>query len=378
MEMALTDKTSEMALDKADILIVDDSEQNRAVLAGHIRLIGHTSRDAENGLLALAAMRAQTPDLILLDLNMPVMDGVEVLGEMESDSVLSGIPVVIISGNDDPTIISECIRRGADDYLVKPFQPRILRARIENSLAKLRFRQKERALHEMTERYNEELKERVQAQVRQITEAQLSTIFALSTLAESRDPETGAHLERMRSYCALLASELATNGPYAGEISRDFADLLYSASPLHDIGKVGVPDNVLCKPGKLTEDEYAIMQTHCQLGADTLRRLKDKFPDNTFLAMGYEIALYHHEKWNGKGYPSGLRENAIPLSARILALCDVYDALTSKRCYKDAMSHEASAAIIYKERGEHFDPAIVDAFHNCELQFQEICRQFQD
>lgn len=355
----------------ADILVVDDIEQNRAVLRGHIDLLGHGCREAEHGREALERMNEAVPDLVLLDMNMPIMDGRELLSEMKNDTRLAAVPVIVISGNDDTDLISECVRAGADDYIVKPFQPRILRARIENSLAKLRLRR-------VMERDNLELEQRVQSQVRQIAEAQLGTIFALSVLAESRDPETGAHLERIQSYCWVLAEGLAAEGPYTHEISPAYVELLHSTSPLHDIGKVGIPDHVLQKPGKLTDDEFDIMKTHCAIGADTLLRLKEKYPENAFLAMGHEIALYHHEKWNGAGYPNGTAGLDIPLSARILALCDVYDALTSKRCYKDAFSHEKSAAIIREERDKHFDPAVADAFDRCEARFQEIARTFRD
>jgi putative two-component system response regulator len=222
------------------------------------------------------------------------------------------------------------------------------------------------------------LGERVRQQVKQITSTQMATIFAMSKLAESRDPETGAHLERMREYCKVLSEFLSKTQGHNSYIDQTFIDNIYAASPLHDIGKVGILDNVLLKAGPLDDEEWKLMKQHPIIGAETLRAVDSQHPGNEFIKTGIAIALYHHEKWDGSGYPHGLKGTDIPLEARILALGDVYDALTSKRCYKEAFSHEKSREIIMQSNDAHFDPAIVDAFLNIEDEFIRIRSFYQD
>jgi putative two-component system response regulator len=197
-------------------------------------------------------------------------------------------------------------------------------------------------------------------------------------MAESRDPETGAHLERVQSYCRVLAQQLSGMGKYAGEIEPDFVRLLYGTSPLHDIGKVGIPDSVLLKPGRLSDREFDIMKTHTSIGAETLDAALKRFPKTKFLRMARDIAASHHERFDGSGYPAKLVGEDIPLSGRIVALADVYDALTSKRVYKDAFAHEVARGIILKESGSHFDPAIVEAFVAVEQAFIAIRDRFRE
>jgi putative two-component system response regulator len=226
--------------------------------------------------------------------------------------------------------------------------------------------------------YMTNLELKIEEQIRQIAESQFSTIFATCKLAESKDPETGAHLERIRMYCRTLAMELAKTGQHQGVIDDGYIDCIYTASPLHDIGKVGVPDHILSKPGKLTKEEFYIMQTHTSIGGDTLRAIDEKHPGTDFILMGIEIAENHHEKWDGSGYPQGKKAEQIPLSARILAVADVYDALTSTRCYKSAFSHEQSKKIIEEGKGNHFDPDIVEAFLSSEQAFIDIGNRYRD
>ncbi|MEM6561552.1 MAG: HD domain-containing phosphohydrolase, partial [Planctomycetota bacterium] len=201
------------------------------------------------------------------------------------------------------------------------------------------------------------------------------TIFSLARLAEARDHETGAHLERVRTYCRLLATQLAEAGQFTDEIDDGFIELIYQTSPLHDIGKVAVPDCVLLKPGRLDEGEFAIMQTHAEAGAETLNAALSENPDAEFLRMARDIALTHHERFDGKGYPQGLRGGDIPLCGRITAVADVYDALTSKRVYKGRFSHDIAQKMIIEERGRHFDPRVVDAFHACAAAFDNVRRE---
>ncbi|MFA5636595.1 MAG: HD domain-containing phosphohydrolase [Anaerovoracaceae bacterium] len=218
-------------------------------------------------------------------------------------------------------------------------------------------------------KYNEQLEELVDAKVREISDSQIATIYALVKLAESRDDDTGAHIERTAQLCRLFAEKLRVLPEFSKAIDDEYVTNIYRSSPLHDIGKVGIPDAILQKPGKLTPEEFAIMKTHANLGAKTLEEVVNRYRGNTFLKMGLEIAKGHHEKWDGSGYPGGLSGPDIPLSARIMALVDVYDALRSKRVYKKAFSHEKSVAIIEEGKGSHFDPVLVDIFMQNQKEF---------
>lgn len=203
-------------------------------------------------------------------------------------------------------------------------------------------------------------------------------IFAMARLAESRDPETGAHIERVSSYCQALAEGLAIAGPYQSQVDPEFAQLMFATSPLHDIGKVGIPDDILLKPGRLSDREFEVMKSHAQIGADTLDAALLRFPNARFLRIARNIAATHHERFDGSGYPQGLKGRDIPLCGRIAALADVYDALTSRRVYKASMAHDVARGIIIKESGTHFDPAIVDAFLEIETTFKEIHARYKN
>lgn len=222
------------------------------------------------------------------------------------------------------------------------------------------------------DRYNHHLEQIVEEKIKEISESQMATIYALIKLSESRDDDTGAHIERTASFCRLLAKKARNNKKYKYEITDKFTETIYSASPLHDIGKVGTPDNILLKPGKLTDEEFKIMKNHVQIGYDTLSKIGQQYDKNDFLKMGMDIALYHHEKWDGNGYLKGLSGEEIPLSARIMAIADVYDALRSKRVYKEAFSHEKSVDIITQGKGSHFDPDLIDIFLGNQDEFREM------
>lgn len=222
---------------------------------------------------------------------------------------------------------------------------------------------------EELEKYSQHLEKLVEEKVQEISASQMATIYALVKLSESRDDETGKHIERTANFCQLLAEKARSTPQYADEIDDKFIDTIYKASPLHDIGKVGISDNILLKPGKLTEDEFAIMKTHVQIGYQTLAKVGQQYDHNDFLKMGLDIALYHHEKWDGSGYIEGLSGKRIPLAARIMAISDVYDALRTKRVYKEAFSHESSMDIIVSSKGSHFDPELVDIFIQTQDEF---------
>jgi len=362
----------------SDILVVDDNEMNRDMLSRRLLKQGYTVDTAVNGGDAWTKIQSDTYHLVLLDIQMPVMDGHEVLHHMKSNDVTRDIPVIIISAQNELDSVVRCIEMGAEDYLPKPFNPVILKARISASLEKKRLHDLDIKNKQAVEEQNEVLEVRVHEQVKEIASAQLGAIFAMSKLAESKDPETGAHLERMREYCRLLSSELQKNSLYSPIVNDEFIQNIYAASPLHDIGKVGVPDSILLKPGKLTPEEWEEMRAHTIIGAETLRAVDQQHPGNGFLRMGIEIAEGHHEKWDGSGYPKGIKGEDIPLAARILALGDVYDALTSKRCYKDAFSHEKSKQIILDSIGSHFDPQVVKLFLAIEDEFKKVRAFFED
>lgn len=222
------------------------------------------------------------------------------------------------------------------------------------------------------EQYSKRLEEMVSEKVKETSDAQMATIFALVKLAESRDDETGAHIERTASFCRLLAEKARTLPRYASVITDEYLTAIYRASPLHDIGKVGISDLILLKPGKLTPEEFAIMKTHVEIGYQTLKSVDKRYMNNTFIQMGLEITRYHHEKWDGSGYLAALKGEDIPLSARIMALSDVYDALRSKRVYKPAYTHEKSMEIIEEGRGKHFDPTLTDLFLNYHKEFEAL------
>lgn len=366
------------SLDDEIVLVADDNPLNRDLLARRLAAQGHRVETVNDGLAALARLERGGVSLLLLDIMMPGIDGFEVLRRMRRSEALSHVPVIVITALDELDAAAQCIELGAEDYLAKPFNPTLLRARVSACLDKRRLYRQESEYRSILQHCNALLEERVRAQIAEISTAQLAAIYAMSRLAESKDPDTGAHLERMREYCRLLSQQLARMPAYAAEIDARFIDTIYAASPLHDIGKVGVPDHILLKPGKLDAREWDLMRTHTVIGAETLRAVYQQYGPNDFVRMGIDIAESHHEKWDGSGYPMGLAGDDIPLAARILALGDVYDALTSRRCYKRAYSHCDSRALIVEASGRHFDPHVVEAFLAIEDEFIRIRRYYQD
>jgi putative two-component system response regulator len=354
------------------VLIVDDIPENRTLLCTLISHLGHSAVEAADGLAAIQVCTAKPPDLVLLDIEMPELDGRQVLSMLKSDAKTARIPIVMVSGLGDLDTVVTCIKLGADDYFPKPFDATLLKARIDALLERKRLQDREHQLIQQLEQYNSRLQELVAAQVQQIAAGHVSTILAMSKLAECRDPETGEHLERMREFCRILARQLQFHPMFSGLINDKYVDAIYAASPLHDIGKVGIPDYVLLKPGPHTPDERKLMEQHTVIGAQTLREVHKHHKRNDLVNLGIEIAQAHHEKWDGTGYPDGIAGEDIPLAARILALADVYDALRAKRVYKPAFTHEEARAIIMEGSGVHFDPAVVQAFLDTEAEFVEI------
>lgn len=362
----------------AHILVVDDLEVNRDMLTRRLQQQAHRVDMAEGGVQALEKLGADRYDLVLLDLMMPGMDGSEVLQRIKSDVKLRHIPVIMVSASDELDNVVRCIELGAEDYLPKPFSPVLLRARVNASLQKKRLHDQEAELRTQLQQSNTLLGERVRAQVREITSAQTATIFAMSKLAESRDPEAGGRLERLREYVHVLARQLVTLPRYQSLIEEAFIDAIYAAAPLLDIGKVGIPDAVLSKAARLEPAEWEIMKAHTLIGGDMLRAVDREHPGNIFIRTGIEIAEGHHEKWDGSGYPRGAAGDAIPLSARIVALADAYDGLVSPRGCKQSFSHDEARQVLADGANRHFDPEVVDAFLRVETEFVRIRRRFQD
>ncbi len=331
-----------------DVLVVDDEAIARWTIENALQVGGYHVRTATNGREALELVKRHNIQLVVLDWEMPVMNGLEFCKAIRSGDTSHYVYVIMVTARNRPADTIAGLTDGADDYLPKPFHPGELLMRVKTG-------------------------ERVIGM-----ESREMTIFALAKLAESRDPETGAHLERVRNYCRVLALHLRQHPQFQHEIDDDYVRLLYETSPLHDIGKVAIPDRILLKPGRLSDDEFEIMKLHVLRGAETIESLLQQFPNAHFLQMARNIILAHHEKYDGSGYPHRLSGGQIPLCGRIVAVADVYDALTSKRIYKEAYSHNLAASMIVADAGRHFDPAIVDAFVQAEQEFIRIKRQYND
>lgn len=364
--------------DRSTALIVDDTKPVRDVLKRYLSQMNVDVMEADSGCAMEAILEQSEPDFILMDVMMPTDDGLQLLKRLRRDPRRKHLPVIMVSGLDETDVIAEALELGAVDYISKPICLRRLRARVQSCLDSLKLSRLEKRRREELMETNCTLQGKVDRYYRGLQDSHRGMIFALSKLAESRDPETGEHLERLQEYCRVLCEALRSDARHTETLTQEFVDNLVAASPLHDIGKVGIPDAVLLKPGRLTAEEFDVMKTHAQLGADTLAASAEHYGNNALLEMGIELTQFHHEKWDGSGYPSGLSGESIPLSARILALGDVYDALTSKRVYKDAFSHDVSRSIILEGRGSHFDPTVVDAFLRVEERFKEIRLTYRD
>lgn len=358
--------------DKPRVLIVDDEPINLKLLADLLR-DHYTLSVAKDGPQALARLAGDPlPDLVLLDVMMPGMDGLEVCHRIQGDARTRDIPVIFVTAMGQPHDEARGFEAGAVDYITKPISPPVVLARLRAHIA---LRDTRRALADE----NRALERRVAERTRDVHRVRDVTIQALASLAETRDNETGNHIRRTQHYVLALALHLRTDPRFAARLDEETVELLFKSAPLHDIGKVGIPDAILLKPGKLTADEFQVMKTHAQLGHDALFGADESGSnDIAFLCLAREIALNHHERWDGTGYPQGLAGEAIPLSARLMALADVYDALISRRCYKPPFPHADAAMIIRDGRGSHFDPALVDAFNALEDRFQEIAERYRD
>ncbi|WP_410499668.1 HD domain-containing phosphohydrolase [Chitinibacter sp. S2-10] len=358
-------------MNRPHILVIDDTPENlrlvSALLQDH-----YTVRVATSGQQGLALAEKHPPDLILLDIMMPDMDGYSVCTQLKSQLTTRDIPVIFLTARSEVEDETRGFALGAVDYITKPISPPILEARVATHLALKRAR-------DFLVDQNVYLESEVQQRMREVQQIQDVTIMAMASLAETRDNETGSHILRTQRYVKALAKALQALPEFAAELDDSVIELLYKSAPLHDIGKVGIPDHILLKPGKLSDEEFEIMKTHTTLGRDAILRAEDRLDGSAdFLRFAREIAYGHQEKWDGSGYPQGLIGEAIPLSARLMAVADVYDALISKRVYKPAFSHDEAVAIMRKGRGSHFDPLICDVFLEMADEFARIADEFRD
>ncbi|KLN66589.1 MULTISPECIES: response regulator [Vibrio] len=360
-----------MAESVSSVLVVDDNAENRVLLSSLLKP-HHKVVVATSGQQALSICQKQAPDIVLLDIMMPEMDGYEVCEKLKANPKTQHIPVIFLTAKTQIEDEQRGFEVGAVDYILKPISPPTLLSRINTHL-KLRF-----TMEELSEQ-NDHLEERVRKRTRELEMLQDATIGAMASLAETRDNETGNHIRRTQNYVKLLAEELLLNGYYTDELNPESIELLYKSAPLHDIGKVGIPDSVLLKPGKLTDEEFQLMKFHTTLGRAVLLTVEDSIDFKCdFLQTAKEIAYSHQEKWDGGGYPEGLSDYDIPLSARLMAVADVYDALISERVYKPAFSHDKAVSIIAEGAGTHFEPLLVDTFLAIEDKFREIASTFRD
>jgi len=348
----------------ARILLVDDNTTNLQLLHETLDGIGYRLLIAKNGKTALAIARKAKPALILLDIMMPEMDGYEVCRRLKADDKTDRIPVIFITALADEDDEAKGLALGAVDYLTKPFNPDLVRARVR--------------IHLELKQHQDQLEQLVRERTRRLELTQAVTIESLATLAEYRDPETGGHIKRTQNYVKMLAKQLKQHPRFRDELNDDVIELLYMSAPLHDLGKIAVPDHILQKAGKLTDEEFEEMKKHTNYGHDALRITEQKLGQDSFLRYAREIAYTHQEKWDGSGYPTGLKGDEIPISGRLMALADVYDALISKRVYKPPFPHEKAVEIIVEGKEKHFDPDIVDAFIELENTFRNIALSFAD
>ena len=368
----------------ATILVVDDTPQNIEILGQLLQPL-YKVRVANSGERALkSAHNTPRPDLILLDVMMPGMDGYEVLRRLREDSSTADIPVIFVTAMDGNENEEHGLSMGAVDYITKPVVPAVVLARVHTQLEL-------KAARDRLARDNQWLENEVNRRMRENLLIQDLSVRALACVAEARDNETGNHIVRTQTYVELLARHLQANPRFAPVLTPERLAMIVKAAPLHDIGKVGIPDAILLKPGRLTPEEFTIMKTHPQIGADAIAKAvaQSRTAEHedvilrsptafAFLDVAREICIGHHEKWDGSGYPAGLSGDQIPVAARLMALADVFDALMSKRVYKPPMTLEEATAIIVDGRGTHFDPDVADAFMACRNEFADIAHRYAD
>lgn len=357
---------------KKTVLLVDDSPDNLVLMNDLLKDL-YKVKVANSGEKALRiAATGQPPDVVLLDVMMPEMDGYEVCRRLKADPATRDIPIIFLTAKSEVEDERLGLELGAVDYITKPISPPITLARVRNHL-----KLKEHA--DFLRDQNEFLEQEVRERTREVVAIQDVTILAMASMAETRDSETGNHIRRTQFYVKALAERLKGHPRFSAVLSDNYINLLFKSAPLHDIGKVGIPDRILLKPGRFEPHEFEIMKTHTTLGRAAIEHAERSLgTPMAFLSIAKEIAFSHQEKWDGSGYPEGLAGESIPVSARLMAVADVYDALISRRVYKDGMSHEQAVQIIIEGKGKHFDPDMIDAFIGLQEEFRAIAARFHD
>lgn len=354
-------------LNKPLVFIVDDVPENIQIALAHLKSLDLEFAYATSGEQAIERLRMRTPDLVLLDVMMPGMDGFETMQEIRKMPQTRSIPVIFLTARSEPEDVARGFELGGVDYITKPFHGVELRSRVRNHLE----------LHS----YRMDLEETVEARTRETVLLKDITIVAMGELAEHRDTDTGGHIQRTRSFVRTLAEELFESGRFVDMLTPDYITLLYKTAPLHDIGKVGIPDAILLKKGRLSEEEFEIMKKHTIYGEEVIDKLTEMAGEPmAFLQCAKDLVGSHHEKYDGSGYPRGLASTDIPLAGRIMAVADVYDALRTRRSYKKALSHAETMRIMAEEdgRGRHFDPEVYDAMVRAERKFAAIASRNRD
>jgi putative two-component system response regulator len=357
--------------ERPTVLVVDDTPANLSLLNNLLKE-QYRIKVASNGIKALELAAAAPPDMVLLDIMMPEMDGYEVCLRLKADPRTERIPVIFLTAKNSVEDEERGLLMGAVDFIHKPISPPIVLARIKTHL-------QVKAWHDFLQGQNAWLKDEVERRLSEVSRLQESSILVMVSLAEFRDECTGNHIRRTQDYVRMLAEQLARLPKYTSHLSAQHIELIAKSAPLHDIGKIAIPDHILLKPGKLAPEEFDIMKTHALRGYDMLRTAGGHMGERgDFLAMAMEIARCHHEKWDGSGYPDGLAGEQIPLAARLMAVADVYDALTTSRPYKSAMPREQAVAMIVQGSGAHFDPQVVEAFMAILDDFQHVATMWAD
>lgn len=329
------------------VLVADDEMVSRRKMDRLLQGLGYDTRVAEGGNEAYDLWKTEQPRIVITDWNMPDMSGLDLCRRIRSEATEDYTYVIFVTGNNDIEDVIVGMEAGADDYIRKPFNQGEVKVRVKAGERVINLQSKE------------------------------TVIFALAKLAESRDEDTGNHLQRVRYYSKYLAETLMQMPGVSPELDARLIENIFLTSSLHDIGKVGIPDYILLKPGRLDDKEFNIMKSHTVIGFETLTEALYKTPEASYLHVAAEIARHHHEKFDGSGYPDGLSGEQIPVASRIFALSDVYDALVSKRPYKEPFTHDRARSIIVEGRGSHFDPQVVDAFLACEERFIEVCEHYR-
>lgn len=342
---------------KKIILVVDDDKSNLLIAQ---KLLSEEYRVAavNSGELAFRYLEKNEPDLVLLDIQMPEMDGFEVMKRLQESEKWNRIPVIFLTADRSEKTEEECFKMGAVDYIGKPFVPAIMMQRVKKTLE--------------LEDYRKNLERMVEQQLKRITQLQHDIIITMGNLIESRDGTTGEHVKRTSAYVDILVNHLLRKGIYKEKLTPEYVNYLRRAAPMHDIGKIVVSDLILQKPGALTAEEYELMQRHAEAGGRLIRENMSSIVEREFVDIASDMAAYHHEKWNGKGYPHQLKEEEIPLAARIIAVADVFDALVSKRQYKEGMPIEQALEFMKKERGVSFEPVLLDTFLEAEEELRTV------